>query len=390
MEELKVFLETSSIHGLHFVGTTHKYARIFWMTVVLTGFILASSMIQRSLDSWERNPISTTIEILPISKTKFPKVTVCPPKYTYTDLNFELSNIGYQTIDSDLANENTTGYKLLESFSKYFFDEDFKRKLEKIESFNELRKYENWYKGQSLALVPTNDKLEINKGIITKVTKVDFDVTTKTINGEISTPFFGEDFEIEKFELGVIYNVHLRNPYKETANGTIVLKLYYDSLQSDYECLSLQGYSSLGFGSDNCLASNETYREIEIENFVGTTIKFERKGELTSVRLQTMKTPERNTGFKVTWKYREYSILKVEQGSLISQNKDFIAMTNLVKSVDWANNGTALKKFWSTASQVKADWFYTLKDPESNGYFCIREDDIRKSCFEILKYDRCK
>ena len=89
MEELKVFLETSSIHGLHFVGTTHKYARIFWMTVVLTGFILASSMIQRSLDSWERNPISTTIEILPISKTKFPKVTVCPPRNTFTDLNYD-------------------------------------------------------------------------------------------------------------------------------------------------------------------------------------------------------------------------------------------------------------------------------------------------------------
>ena len=156
MEELKVFLESSSIHGLHFVGTTHKYARLFWMTVVLTGFILASSMIQRSLDSWAQNPISTTIEILPISKTKFPKVTVCPPKYTYTDLNFELTNIGYQTIDFDLVDENTTGYKLLESFLKYFYEEDFKRKLEKIESFYEVGKYENWYKGKSIAFVPTS------------------------------------------------------------------------------------------------------------------------------------------------------------------------------------------------------------------------------------------
>ena len=54
-------------------------------------------------------------------------------------------------------------------------------------------------------------------------------VSTKTINGNISTPFFEEEFEIEKFELGVKYLVILRNPYKEKTNGTIVLTMYYES-----------------------------------------------------------------------------------------------------------------------------------------------------------------
>ena len=33
----------------------------------------------------------TTIETLPISELKFPKVTVCPPKNTFTDLNYDLA-----------------------------------------------------------------------------------------------------------------------------------------------------------------------------------------------------------------------------------------------------------------------------------------------------------
>ena len=36
-------------------------------------------------------------------------MTVCPPKHTYTDLNFELSNIGYQTIEYKVLNAKDFG-----------------------------------------------------------------------------------------------------------------------------------------------------------------------------------------------------------------------------------------------------------------------------------------
>ena len=44
-------------------------------------------MIQQSFQSWSDSPIKTTIETLPISAIKSPKIIVCPPPDTYTNLN---------------------------------------------------------------------------------------------------------------------------------------------------------------------------------------------------------------------------------------------------------------------------------------------------------------
>ena len=84
------FLESSTIHGLTHISTTRKYARLFWILVVVIGFIVAGLLIKESFDSWSESPVKTTIETLPIADMKFPKVTVCPPRKTYTDLNYYL------------------------------------------------------------------------------------------------------------------------------------------------------------------------------------------------------------------------------------------------------------------------------------------------------------
>ena len=45
-------------------------------------------IISKSFDEWVNHPITTTIETLPISEVRFPKITVCPPKNTFTNLNY--------------------------------------------------------------------------------------------------------------------------------------------------------------------------------------------------------------------------------------------------------------------------------------------------------------
>ena len=90
MEVLRTFLESSTIHGLVYISTTKKnLARIFWILVVITGFIGAGVMIYNSFQSWRDSPVKTTTETLPITEITFPKVTVCPPKNSYTDLNYD-------------------------------------------------------------------------------------------------------------------------------------------------------------------------------------------------------------------------------------------------------------------------------------------------------------
>ena len=99
------FLESSSIAGLGHIASTRKYARLFWITIVMAGFTGAGIMINISFKQWEENPITTTIESRPITKLTFPKVTVCPPKNTYTDLNYDLKLTENMCLDNGTRNE---------------------------------------------------------------------------------------------------------------------------------------------------------------------------------------------------------------------------------------------------------------------------------------------
>ena len=145
MGEFKNFLESSTIHGVSYIASTNRYARLFWITIVFSGFIGAGILIERAFQSWTQNPVSTTIETMSISEITFPKVTVCPPKNTYTNLNHDLMNIGNKTVDFDLTNETTTAFKLLENFTRQFQIKDYNNKISEIFSFYEAGRARNWY-----------------------------------------------------------------------------------------------------------------------------------------------------------------------------------------------------------------------------------------------------
>ena len=105
MDGVRVFLESSTIHGLTYISTTQKHARLFWFFIVVTGFCGAGYLIRESFASWSESPIKTTIETLPISEIKFPKVTVCPPRNTFTDLNYDLMITENVTLSNDQKDE---------------------------------------------------------------------------------------------------------------------------------------------------------------------------------------------------------------------------------------------------------------------------------------------
>ena len=105
MESFSQFLESSTIHGLTYISTTRRFAKLFWILVVITGFVGASLLIKESFDSWSESPVKTSIETLPISEIKFPKVTVCPPKNTFTDLNYDLMMPDNVTLTEKMRDE---------------------------------------------------------------------------------------------------------------------------------------------------------------------------------------------------------------------------------------------------------------------------------------------
>ena len=134
MKHFKLFLESSTIHGLSYIASTEKLIRLFWIFVVITGFSGASFLIYQSFQSWADSPIVTAIETFPIEEVRFPKVTVCPPKDTYTNLNYDLM----QAENVNISAENFE--KLKENFIKYFQNLDYEKSFSEIDTYYEENK----------------------------------------------------------------------------------------------------------------------------------------------------------------------------------------------------------------------------------------------------------
>ena len=102
---LRDFLESSTLHGLSYISTTKKFVKLFWIFVVFTAFSLACVVIKMSFQSWAESPVKTAIETRPITEITFPSITVCPPKNTYTNLNYDLVMVENITIGNDTRKE---------------------------------------------------------------------------------------------------------------------------------------------------------------------------------------------------------------------------------------------------------------------------------------------
>ena len=106
METFKEFLETSTIHGLYHISAAKaKLLRLFWIFTVFAGFIVSSIMIMNSFQSWKESPILSSTQTRPISEAQFPKVTVCPPEWTNTLLNYDIAKTTNETLDIELEDD---------------------------------------------------------------------------------------------------------------------------------------------------------------------------------------------------------------------------------------------------------------------------------------------
>ena len=101
MKLLTEYFNVASIHGLHYITSSRKLNRLFWIAVVLSGLVGSFVLIHESFDSWAKSPIKTTVVSKPIKELRFPKLTVCPPKNTFTDLNYDLMSSKNMKLDQE-------------------------------------------------------------------------------------------------------------------------------------------------------------------------------------------------------------------------------------------------------------------------------------------------
>ena len=193
MAGLRAFLESSTIHGMSYISAPGRYVRVFWTLVVIAGFTGAGIMIHQSFQSWADSPVTTTIETLPITKITFPKVTVCPPKNTYTDLNYDLLTMdNMTTLTNDSRNE-------LEKFcKKQLYDHLYSKIVEDLSIIDEVDRYHNWYYGYTQ--------------ILPSLSMEHFYTATNAKSGNLSTQYFGDKFEPDKVKTKLEYNIEIYKP----------------------------------------------------------------------------------------------------------------------------------------------------------------------------------
>ena len=203
MEGINTFLESTTIHGLTYISSTRKYARIFWILVVLTGFLGASLLIKESFDSWSESPVKTTIETLPITNIELPKVTVCPPKNTFTDLNYDLMMIENMTLTEKMQDE-------MFSYAVEVLNEDVLSQ-NNWGMIHEENRFYNWFNGYTQIKAPSYD----HGG------NVEIHIFTSATSGIVTTRYYGEKFKAELVDRNLWSRVIVFVPTSETNNENV-------------------------------------------------------------------------------------------------------------------------------------------------------------------------
>ena len=149
MEDLRQFLETSTVHGLAYISNTKRsHVRLLWTLIVTSGFTVAGIMIYHSFKDWTENPVTTTVETRPITEITFPKVTICPPRNTFTDLNYYLKLTENMTLD------NISRIELANYAVELIYNDLYEKIMANLSLMEDSARYYNWYHGFTKIKLP--------------------------------------------------------------------------------------------------------------------------------------------------------------------------------------------------------------------------------------------
>ena len=245
MQEFKNYLESSTVHGLVYISRTKKLIRLFWIAVIIFGFTAAILLILESFQSWAESPVSTTIETMPITKLTFPKVTVCPPQNTYTDLNYDLMMLE----NMDLDNETR---KMMSDYAMELLHENLYNAI--LTNMNKLEdddRYFNWYHGLTDIEIPAPEDY------FGPYRKLVYRLTTQATSGSISTQNFGSIFDAEKVDSDIQFRISMGAPPNVVNNATVRNVTF----QIEIEKVVMKGLSD---GYDKFFFHDDKYSDVPL------------------------------------------------------------------------------------------------------------------------------
>ena len=231
MKDFKTFLESSTIHGLVHISTNRRLLRLFWIFVVFIGFMISGTLIYQSFQAWNESPVTTTIETLPIAEITLPKVTVCPPKNTFTNLNYDLKMTEGMSLD------NETRRELIFYAIKLIQDQHYEDFMSNLTAIEEENRYYNWYHYYTQLfpqywgrdyICSTLDGCGFNGDY-----SLMYIVNTNVTNGSFSTYKYGESFETIEIKRNFKFNLGIQIPKERQVlqNATLYFEIEKNMLK---------------------------------------------------------------------------------------------------------------------------------------------------------------
>ena len=211
--------------------------RLFWIFVTASGFAASGYMIYQSFEAWHESPVKTTIETRPITEITFPKVTVCPPKNTFTDLNHDLIMTENMTLDNETRDDLSNYAREL------IYDDLFGNMIKNLSILKDNDRYLKWYYGNTEIKMPFWSD---HKGL-------NYLIDTYATSGTISTQHYGEKFDAEKIAEKSYYSVWIHPPDSIKSNSNVTLHL-------DIEKISM---TDLLTGQDEFALAERTLDDVE-------------------------------------------------------------------------------------------------------------------------------
>ena len=328
MEEARHFLETSTIHGLQYISSSKRFARVFWTFVVLSGFIAATGIISESFSNWNNQPIITTIETLPLAELTLSIIIICPPKDCVTNLNFDLKEA-----DKLVLNEMTRK-ELLQYAMEVYQEDNHKEMMKNLSQIQEESRGFNWYYGYNKIQYPYSPYcskiIGVNSNKEYCTGQLAYTLSTSRTSGFISTQYFSED-NTKATALGKIFtNVEIYIPrnLSEIENITLFFQIEKISFLPRYQ----DQFSYFYVSEKGSLDVNVT---LYTKNITGPSTIFESNGvkyaDYYTFQLDRIVSKndlkdmalKRTPGFRLSW-YYEPMIEPVGKYSDDIETKEFV------------------------------------------------------------------
>ena len=283
MEGIRTFLESSSIHGLSYISTTQKYVRLFWTLVVISGFTVAFLIIEESFISWSESPVKTTVETLPISEVTFPKVTVCPPKNTYTDLNYDLMLTANMTLTEAMRDE------IFEYAFEVLTENTFP--MTNWSKLHEEDRGYNWYHGYTRIIAPLNNANGLN-----------IRIESSASSGVVTTQYYTDPFQPNLVDRKLHYEVKVYPPENDLVNDNLTLHFQVEKVSM--KTFARGSHSMDNFCMENTGGIADATQKTVYQNFTAPSVwrYIELSRNVRSDEVENMKL-DLTPGFRFKWWY---------------------------------------------------------------------------------------